>query len=281
MPLTEEETRELESRARAIRKRIVNVAYSAGGGHVGGSLSQTDVVTALYFKYLDIDPANPDKPDRDRFILSKGHAGLGWASALGEAGYFDTALLDDFNKTGSAFGMHLDSLKVPGVDASTGSLGHGLALGVGMAKAAKLKGESWNTYVMLGDGELCEGSNWEAMMLATFHKLDNLIGFVDRNRLMIDGPTEEITSLDPLNEKFIAFGWECIEIDGHDMQAIGDAIEQAQAVKDKPTMIICETIKGKGVEQFEGVAKWHYGGIDSDMRDQAMADIDKHSTDKV
>jgi transketolase len=278
MPLTEEEIAGLESRARAIRKRIVRVAYSAGGGHVGGSLSQTDIVTALYFKYLNIDPANPDKPDRDRFILSKGHAGLGWASALGEAGYFDVALLDDFNKTGSAFGMHLDSLKVPGVDASTGSLGHGLALAVGMAKAAQLKGESWNTYVMLGDGELCEGTNWEAMMLATFHKLDNLIGFVDRNRLMIDGPTEEITSLDPLSEKFTAFGWECIEIDGHDMRAIGDAIEQAQAVSGKPTMIICETIKGKGVEQFEGVAKWHYGGIDSDMRDQAMADIDSSGT---
>lgn len=278
MPLTEAEILALQSTARAIRKRIIQVAYSAGGGHVGGSLSQTDVVTALYFKYLDIDPANPDKPDRDRFVLSKGHAGLGWASALGEAGYFDSALLDNFNKTGSPFGMHLDSLKVRGVDASTGSLGHGLALAVGMAKAAKLKGESWNTYVMLGDGELCEGTNWEAMMLATFHQLDNLIGFVDRNRLMIDGPTEEITSLDPLKDKFIAFGWECIEIDGHDMQAIGDAIEQAQAVAGKPTMIICETIKGKGVKQFEDVAKWHYGGIDSDMRDQAIADIDNHST---
>lgn len=281
MPLTEEECLTLQGKARAIRKRIIQVAYSAGGGHVGGSLSQTDVVTALYFKYLDIDPANPDKPDRDRFVLSKGHAGLGWASALGEAGYFDSALLDNFNKTGSPFGMHLDSLKVRGVDASTGSLGHGLALAVGMAKAAKLKGESWNTYVMLGDGELCEGTNWEAMMLATFHKLDNLIGFVDRNRLMIDGPTEEITSLDPLKDKFIAFGWECIEIDGHDMQAIGDAIEQAQAVADKPTMIICETIKGKGVGQFENIAKWHYGGIDSDMRDQAIADIDNYSTNKA
>lgn len=275
MPLTEEEIRELEHRARAIRKRIVQVAYSAGGGHVGGSLSQTDVVAALYFKYLDVDPANPGKPDRDRFVLSKGHAGLGWAAALGEAGYFDTALLDDFNKTGSAFGMHLDSLKVPGVDASTGSLGHGLALAVGMAKAAKLKGEHWNTYVMLGDGELCEGTNWEAMMLATFHKLDNLIAFVDRNRLMIDGPTEEITSLDPLHEKFTAFGWACFEIDGHDMRAIGEAIENAQAVRDKPAVIICETIKGRGVEQFEGVAKWHYGGIDSDMRDRALADIDR------
>jgi len=281
MPLTEEEIKSLHSKARNIRKRIINIAYSAGGGHVGGSLSQTDVVTALYFKYLNVDPGNPEKSDRDRFILSKGHAGLGWAAALGEAGYFDTALLDDFNKTGSAFGMHLDSLKVQGVDASTGSLGHGLALGVGMAKAAKLNGEDWNTYVVLGDGELCEGTNWEAMMLATFHQLDNLIGFVDRNRLMIDGPTEEITSLDPLSDKFVAFGWECIEIDGHDMRAIGDAIEQAQAVKGKPTMIICETIKGKGVQQFEGVAQWHYGGIASDIRDQALADIDNFYADKV
>ncbi len=281
MPVTQDELKELNKKARDIRKQIIDIAFTAGGGHVGGSLSQTDVVAALYFKYLNVDPKNPKKEDRDRFVLSKGHAGLGWAAALGEKGYFDKAQLKDFNKTGSAFGMHLDTLKVPGCDASTGSLGHGLALALGMAKAAKLKGEEWKTYCLLGDGELCEGTNWEAMIISAFHKLDNLICFVDRNKLMIDGLTEEITTLEPLCEKFTAFGWECMTIDGHDMKAICDAIEKAHTVKGKPIMIILETVKGKGVEQFEGVAQWHYGGINSDIRDKAFADIDKYYADKI
>ncbi|MCD6571519.1 MAG: transketolase [Deltaproteobacteria bacterium] len=276
MPLTQDEIKELHKKSREIRKQIVEITYSAGGGHIGGSLSQTDVLVALYYKYLNIDPSRAHWEDRDRMILSKGHGGIGWAAILGDKGYFDKTLLKDFNKTGSPFGMHLDSLKVPGCDASTGSLGHGLAIAIGLALGARLKGKNWHTYVMLGDGECCEGSVWEAATIGAHHKLDNLTGFVDRNKLMIDGPTEEITTLEPLEEKFRIFGWESLRIDGHDFAQIGDAIEKAQTIKGKPTMIICDTIKGKCVDFMENDYKWHYGGINSDMVDTAMKSIDSY-----
>ncbi|HEY9162016.1 MAG TPA: transketolase [Desulfomonilia bacterium] len=275
MPLTKEEIKGLGKKAWDIRKLIVETTFTCGGSHLGGSLSQTDVLVALYWKYMNIDPSNPAWEDRDRFILSKGHGGVGWAAVLGEKGYFDKDLLKNFNKTGSPFGMHLDSLKVKGCDASTGSLGHGLAIAVGLAIGAKMKKKSYRTYCMVGDGELCEGTNWEAAIIATHHKLDNLTLFVDRNKFMIDGPTEDITSLEPIDAKFQAFGWETITIDGHDFAQIGDAIEKAQANKGKPTVIICNTIKGKGVELFENKSQWHYGGINSDLKEQALACLDK------
>jgi transketolase len=196
MPLTKEEIKGLVKKAWDIRKLIVETTFTCGGSHLGGSLSQTDVLVALYWKYMNIDPAKPEWEDRDRFILSKGHGGVGWAAVLGEKAYFDKDLLKNFNKTGSPFGMHLDSLKVKGCDASTGSLGHGLAIAVGLAVGARMNKKSYRTYCMVGDGELCEGTNWEAAIIATHHKLDNLTLFVDRNRFMIDGPTEDITSLD-------------------------------------------------------------------------------------
>jgi transketolase len=171
--------------------------------------------------------------------------------------------------------MHLDALKVKGCDASTGSLGHGLAIAVGLAVGAKLNKKSYRTFCMVGDGELCEGTNWEAAIIATHHKLDNLTLFVDRNKLMIDGPTEDITSLEPIDAKFQAFGWETITIDGHNFAQIGEAIEKAQTIKGKPAVIICNTVKGKGVELFENQAKWHYGGINSDLKAQALACLDK------
>jgi transketolase len=270
MPLSKEEIKGLEKKAWDIRKLIVETTFTCGGSHLGGSLSQTDVLVALYWKYLNIDPKNPAWADRDRFILSKGHGGVGWASVLGEKGYFDKELLKNFNKTGSPFGMHLDSLKVKGCDASTGSLGHGLAIAVGLAIGSRMNKKSYRTYCMVGDGELCEGTNWEAAILANHHKLDNLTLFVDRNKLMIDGPTESITSLEPIDAKFQAFGWETITIDGHDFAQIGEAIEKAQTIKGKPTVIICNTIKGKGVDLFENQQQWHYGGIDSDKRDKAL-----------
>jgi len=276
MPLNEEEIKELHKKAREIRKGIVEITFTAGGGHIGGSLSQTDVLVALYYKYLNIDPKRPDWEDRDRMILSKGHGGLGWAAILGDKGYFDREQLKDFNKTGSPFGMHLDRLKVPGCDASTGSLGHGLAIGVGLAIGAKKMGKSWRTYVMMGDGELCEGSVWEASILAAHHRLDNLTALVDRNKFMIDGPTEDITTLEPIDDKFKIFGWDTIRIDGHDFAQIGNAIEKAQATKGKPTVIICDTIKGKGVDFMENEFMWHYGGLDSDLRDKALESIDRY-----
>jgi transketolase len=276
MPLTQDETKLMQQKARDVRKAIVDITFTSGGGHIGGSLSQTDILVALYYKYMKIDPKNPKWEDRDRMVLSKGHGGLGWAAVLGEKGYFDKALLKNFNKTGSPFGMHLDSLKVPGCDASTGSLGHGLAIAVGLAIGAKKSGKSFRTYCVMGDGECCEGSVWEAAIIGAFHKLDNLTAFVDRNNLMIDGPTESITQLDSMDDKFKSFGWEVLHIDGHDFKQIGGAIEKAQALKGKPTMIICDTVKGKCVDYMENEYKWHYGGLDSDMRDKALACIDSH-----
>ena len=278
MPLTQEEIKGLQRKAWEVRRTIVETTFTCGGSHIGGSLSQTDVLVTLYYKYLNVDPARPDWEDRDRFILSKGHGGIGWASVLGDKGYFDKALLKDFNKTGSPFGMHLDSLKVKGCDASTGSLGHGLAIACGLSLGARIRNKTFRTYVMMGDGELCEGTVWEASILAAHHKLDNLTAFVDRNRLMIDGPTENITTLEPIDGKFRAFGWETIAIDGHDFSAIGEAVEKAWTVKGKPTVIICNTVKGKCVEMMENVPEWHYGGLNSDLRDQALACIDAHYT---
>lgn len=276
MPLSQEKIKELQDRAKDVRKTIVDITFTAGGGHIGGSLSQTDVLVALYYNYLNIDPKKPDWEDRDRMILSKGHGGLGWAAILGDKGYFDKSLLKNFNKTGSPFGMHLDMLKVPGCDASTGSLGHGLAIGVGLALGARMKKKKFRTYVVMGDGECCEGTVWEAAIIAAAHKLDNLTGFIDRNQLMIDGPTEEITMLESLDDKLAAFGWAVIRIDGHDFTAIGEAVEKAWSTKGKPTMIICNTVKGKCVDFMENDYKWHYGGLDSDMRDKAFACIDNY-----
>jgi transketolase len=281
MPVSAEEIKGLQKKAWEIRRTIVETTFTCGGSHIGGSLSQTDVLVTLYYKYLNVDPARPDWEDRDRFILSKGHGGIGWASVLGDKGYFDKALLKDFNKTGSPFGMHLDSLKVKGCDASTGSLGHGLAIACGLALGARLRKKSFRTYVMMGDGELCEGTVWEAAILACHHRLDNLTAFVDRNRLMIDGPTESITTLEPLDRKFQAFGWETLTIDGHDFAAIGDAVEKAWTIKGRPTVIICNTVKGKCVEMMENVPEWHYGGLNSDLRDKALACIDAHYTSLI
>ncbi|HOS98687.1 MAG TPA: transketolase, partial [Deltaproteobacteria bacterium] len=236
MSVSAEEIKGLQKKAWDIRRTIVETTFTCGGSHIGGSLSQTDVLVALYYKYLNVDPKRPDWEDRDRFILSKGHGGIGWASVLGDKGYFDKALLKDFNKTGSPFGMHLDALKVKGCDASTGSLGHGLAIATGLALGARLRNKSFRTYVMMGDGELCEGTVWEAAILACHHRLDNLTAFVDRNGLMIDGPTESITTLEPLDRKFQAFGWETLVIDGHDFAAIGNAIEKAWTIKGRPTV---------------------------------------------
>ncbi len=276
MPLSQSEIKQLQAKARDIRKMIVDITFTAGGGHIGGSLSQTDVLVALYYKYLNIDPAKPNWEDRDRMILSKGHGGLGWASILGDRGYFDKTLLKNFNKTGSPFGMHLDMLKVPGCDASTGSLGHGLAIATGIALGAKMNKKSFRTYCMMGDGECCEGSVWEAAIIASHHALDNLIAFIDRNKLMIDGPTEEITKLESLDDKFASFGWHTLRIDGHDFAKIGEAIEKAWTLKGKPIVIICDTVKGKCVDFMENDYKWHYGGINSEMRDKAFACIDSY-----
>ena len=273
MPLSPEEIRSLQAKARQLRCDMVDVTVWAGGAHIGGALSMTDVLTALYYRYLNVKPAEPGWPERDRFVLSKGHGGVGLAAVLADKGYYSKDLLKEFNHFKSPFGMHLDGAKVPGVDASTGSLGHGLSMSVGMALGARFQKQTWRTYCLLGDGECNEGSVWEAAMAAHHYKVDTLTAFVDRNHMMIDGRTEDIMSLEPLAEKWRAFGWEVREIDGHDYAQIGAAIEGAQATKGAPSVIICNTVKGKGVDFMEDQVKWHYGSIDSELAAKAKASI--------
>ena len=247
----------------------------AGGAHIGGGMSALDIMVVLYFKYMNIDPANADDPGRDRFVLSKGHSAIGYIPTLAERGFFDKKLLDTFNKFKSPFGMHPDSLKIAGCDASTGSLGHGLPMAVGMAMGARIQSKKFYTYCIVGDGELNEGSNWEAAMTAAHHNVDNLLVFIDRNMHMIDGPVEEVMGVEPLTHKWKAFGWETLEIDGHDLNEIAKAIDTAFEIKGKPVVIIAKTVKGKGVDFMEDQTKWHYGAIDSEMGKQAHTSIDK------
>jgi transketolase len=273
MPLSAEQIRKLQDKARQLRCDMVDVTVWAGGAHIGGSLSMADVLTALYYHYLDVRPDEPEWQGRDRFVLSKGHGGLGLSCVLADKGYFDKDLLREFNHFKSPFGMHLDGNKVKGVDASTGSLGHGLSMALGMALGARFQKQTWRTYCMLGDGECDEGSVWEAAMAAAHFKADTLTAFVDRNHMMIDGLTEDVMSLEPFADKWRAFGWNVLQIDGHDFAQIGEAVEGAQAKQGAPTVIICETVKGKGVDFMEAQVKWHYGSIDSELAAKAKASI--------
>lgn len=248
---------ELEAIARKLRRHVINMISTAGSGHPGGSLSAADIVTALYFDILKHDAANPHWPDRDRFILSKGHAAPVLYAALAECGYFPLDWLTTLRKTGTCLQGHTDSLLTPGVDVSAGSLGQGLSIGIGMALAARLDNRDYRTYVLLGDGECDEGQVWEAAMFAPNYKLDNLTAIVDFNTLQLDGRTGDIMDLEPFVAKWAAFKWEVIEINGHDMQQILSAIEQARTVKGRPTVIVAHTIKGKGVSFMENNVDWH------------------------
>ncbi|PKL18746.1 MAG: transketolase [Spirochaetae bacterium HGW-Spirochaetae-5] len=265
----------LTETARKIRHDIIDTTVWAGGAHIGGGLSMVEIMTLLYFKYLNIDPAKPDWEERDRVVLSKGHGGAGYAPVLANRGFFDRDELKDFNHFMSKFGMHLDSLKVKGVDVSTGSLGHGLSMAVGLALGARLQKKSWKTYCILGDGECNEGSVWEAAMAAAHFKVTNLITFVDRNRLMIDGKTEEIMSVEPFADKWRAFGFIVKEVNGHDYKALSDAIDFALEEAKTPVIIIADTIKGKGVDFMENQVKWHYGSIDSELAEKAHSSVDR------
>jgi transketolase len=275
MPVTETELAALKKAAHQLREDIIDITYWAGGAHIGGAMSMAEIMVILYHKYLNINPADPDWADRDRMVLSKGHGGVGYAPLLARKGYFDFEQLKEFNKFMSPFGMHLDCLKVRGVDVSTGSLGHGLPIAAGMALGARTRKKSWRTYCLLGDGECNEGSNWEAAMAINHYKLTNLITFVDRNKLMIDGTTEQIMGLEPFADKWRAFGFNVIEVDGHDFIKLGDAIDAAQAETAAPTVIIAHTVKGKGVDFMENQVKWHYGGLDTDTRDKAKESVDR------
>ena len=275
MPITDQEITELKRRANSIRNDIVDMTGWSGGAHIGGSMSMVEILTILYWKYLKIDPANPKWEDRDRFVLSKGHGGAGLAVVLAQKGFFPKEELKDFNHTGSNLGMHLDAHKAKGVDASTGSMGHGLPMASGMALGARVLKNPFRTYCIIGDGESDEGSIWEAAMSSAHYKLANLTVFLDRNRMMIDGPTETVMSLEPLADKWVAFGWTVRTIDGHDFKQLADAIDFAQANQDGPVMIICNTVKGKGVDFMENDPAWHYGSLNTELVAKAKKSLEK------
>lgn len=255
--LSSEEIKKLEDKALKIRCHIVNMITNAASGHPGGSLSAVEILTALYFTQMNIYPQNPSDPNRDRFVLSKGHASPVLYSVLAERGFFDPQDLMTFRKLGTCLQGHPDMEKLKGIDMSTGSLGQGLSAACGMAVAGKLDKKDYRVYALLGDGELQEGQIWEAAMFASHYKLDNLTIIVDNNGLQIDGKITDVLSPLPIPEKWQAFGWETLIIDGHDYNEIYEAINKAKNIKDKPTAIIAKTVKGKGVCCMENQASWH------------------------
>ncbi|MBC8015098.1 MAG: transketolase [Sporomusaceae bacterium] len=255
--LTSEQAAKLEGYAKAIRSSIVSMVTEAQSGHPGGSLSAADILTTLYFAEMNVNPEQPQQADRDRFVLSKGHAAPVLYATLAERGFFPKEELLTLRKINSRLQGHPSMKNLPGIDMSTGSLGQGLSVAAGMALAIRLDGGSQRVFTILGDGELEEGMVWEGAMFAAHYKLDNLTAFVDFNGLQIDGPVSEVLSPLPIPEKWQAFNWHVIEIDGHDVNAIYDAIQTAKTVKGKPTMIVATTIKGKGVCQMENIADWH------------------------
>lgn len=256
-----------------IRKDIVSMICKSKSGHPGGSLSAVEILTALYFDQMNIDPTNPKMEDRDRFVLSKGHAAPALYATLAERGYFDKEELKSLRKLGSMLQGHPDMKKIPGVEMSTGSLGQGFSVACGMAMAAKLDNAPWNVYALLGDGEVQEGIIWEAAMSAAHYKLDNMIAFLDYNGLQIDGEVESVMSINPIEDKFRTFGWNVITIDGHDFDQIFAALDMAKDTVDKPTMIIAKTVKGKGVSFMENQASWHGSAPSEEQLEQALSEL--------
>lgn len=260
----------LEEKARTLRVSIVKTLHTSQSGHTGGSLSAIDMITALYFHVMRHDPENPLWEERDRFILSKGHAAPAQYVALAEAGYFPKEDLMMLRRLGSHLQGHPDSKGTPGVEVCTGSLGQGLSMANGMALGLRLDVRKSRVYAILGDGELQEGQVWEAAMAAAHYRLDNLCALVDANALQIDGEVERVMNVAPIGDKFRAFGWNVLEIDGHDMEAIIGALEAAKRIKEKPTVIVARTVKGKGVPRFEHKASYHGVAPNDDELDEAL-----------
>ena len=270
----EAQGKDLRIIANDIRKDIVKMIGKAASGHPGGSLSAVEIVTLLYFEKMNIDPKNPKDSGRDRFVLSKGHAAPVLYAALGHRGYFDTKEFDDLRQFGAMLQGHPNMKTTPGVDISTGSLGQGLALATGMALGAKLSGLDNRTYVLMGDGEIQEGMIWEAAMSAAHYGLSNLTAFVDNNGLQIDGNIADVMSPYPIDEKFKAFGWNVINIaDGNDFDQLRAGLKLAEACTDKPSVLVCKTVKGKGVSYMENEAGWHGKGPNAEQVAQALAEL--------
>ena len=266
---------ELQKTANEVRKGIVTAVHSAKSGHPGGSLSAADVFTYLYFEELNIDPKDPKKPDRDRFVLSKGHTAPGLYAALAERGFFPKEDLTTLRHIGSHLQGHPCMQHTPGLDMSSGSLGQGISAAVGMALSAKTFGDSYRVYTLLGAGELQEGQVWEASMFASAKKLDNLCVIVDNNNLQIDGTIEEVNSPYPIDEKFAAFGFHVIQVDGHDFDQLKAAFDEARGVKGQPAVIVMKTVKGKGVSFMENNASWHGTAPNDEQFATAMAELEK------
>jgi len=278
---SDELVRTLEARAREIREKTIRLGVQSGSTHFGGSLSMVDILVVLYFHVLRIDPQRPAWEDRDRFILSKGHGATSYCPVLSTAGFFPASKMDDINHLGSAFGMHIDMRKIPGVDMSTGSLGHGLPVAVGMALADRVRKKSRRVFCLMGDAEQNEGSIWEAAQAAGHFKLGRLCAIVDRNRYSSEGDTEEILAIEPLHEKYAAFGWNVRRLDGHSIPALLDAFAALPGDDHtKPTAIIADTVKGKGVSFMEAGATWHYGALSEEDATRAIAEVRGETTSR-
>ena len=271
---TNQDVKMLENKAIDIRHDVLNMIYTAKAGHPGGSLSAVEVVTTLIFHVMNIDPQNPDWPDRDRFVLSKGHACPVLYAAVAERGFFDKEILNTLRQYHSILQGHPDMNKVPGLDMTAGSLGNGLSAGLGMALSAKHKGQDYMTYVMLGDGECQEGMVWEAAMAASHYHLNNLVAIVDCNGVQINGWVNDIMREEPFADKWKAFGWNVIDIDGHSIREVLTALHEARTMR-SPTVILARTVKGKGVSFMEDQAAWHGAAPNAEQLAQAMEDIEK------
>lgn len=269
------EVLELKKIANEVRKGIITAVHSAKSGHPGGSLSAADIMTYLYFEEMNVDFKNPQKADRDRFILSKGHVAPALYSTLAHKGYFPIKDLTQLRKTGSYLQGHPDMKGTPGVDMSSGSLGQGISVAAGMALSAKMTSETYRVYTLLGDGEIQEGQVWEAAMFAGYRKLDNLVVIVDNNNLQIDGSIDEVCSPYPIDEKFKAFNFHVINVDAHNFEQLADAFKQARDTKGKPTAIIAKSVKGKGISFMENNVKWHGSAPNFEQFEIAMKDLEE------
>ena len=268
-------TQELKLLAERNRKRLVEIVYKAKAGHIGGDLSCLNVMTALYFNVMrNLDPQQPKAPDRDRFVLSKGHCVESLYVTLEAKGFLKSEVLDTLGQFGSILSGH-PTIEVPGIEVNSGALGHGLSIGVGMAIAAKMDQKDYHTYVLMGDGEQGEGSMYEAAMAANCYHLDNLVAIIDRNRLQISGNTEDVMPLDSIPERWTALGWEVVEMNGDDMQSIVDTFARIDYHHNRPHLLVSNTTKGKGVSFMEGVAKWHHGVLNEQQCIDAVAEIEQ------
>ena len=276
MKITENDIKDLKQISNNIRKSIIEEVYSAQSGHPGGSLSCADILTVLFFNQMNIDPSKKSDPNRDRFVLSKGHACAALYATLAHRGYFDKAKLASFRKTGGILQGHPDMKNIPGIDMSSGSLGQGLSIANGMALSSKLDKKGFRVYCLVGDGEIEEGQIWEAAMTASNYKLDNLCLIVDNNNLQIDGKVEDVMNIYPIKEKFQSFGFKTFEVDGHNIDELINVFQKAKTVKEKPTVIIAKTVKGKGVSYMEGEVAWHGKAPNKVQYEIALEELSKN-----